>query len=105
MKKYRGERATGCKAGSGRAHEVATIFRRRSGFVAHELRLSTRFARGRVPSMRLTPINSDHLDHCGRGYPRPQVRRNTWFSLNGEWRFAIDRTERWTSPGDVEWSG
>ncbi len=55
--------------------------------------------------MSITPMSSDHLDHCGRGYPRPMLRRNTWFSLNGEWQFAIDRTERWRKLDEVEWYG
>ena len=26
----------------------------------------------------------------GRGYPRPQLHRDPWHSLNGEWEFAFD---------------
>jgi glycosyl hydrolase family 2 len=39
-----------------------------------------------------------------RGYPRPQLRRRDWQSLNGEWRFAIDPTGTWTRPDEVEWT-
>ena len=40
--------------------------------------------------MRLVELSSDSLDEWGRAYPRPQLRRNTWYSLNGRWDFAID---------------
>jgi beta-galactosidase/beta-glucuronidase len=39
----------------------------------------------------------------GRGYPRPQLRRQDWKSLNGEWDFAMDPRARWRLPRDVEW--
>ena len=55
--------------------------------------------------MTLTPIPSDRLDHVGRGYPRPQLRRDVWFSLNGRWDFALDPDARWHSPDEVEWGG
>jgi hypothetical protein len=38
-----------------------------------------------------------------RGYPRPQLRRRGWASLDGEWQFALDRDAAWTRPADVEW--
>src|SRR5688500_118957 len=53
--------------------------------------------------MTLAQLSSDSLDHEGRGYPRPQFRRKTWHSLNGEWEFAIDRRGQWRQPADVEW--
>ncbi len=37
------------------------------------------------------------------GYPRPQLRRATWTSLNGEWDFAIDHDARWEQPSQVQW--
>ncbi len=43
------------------------------------------------------------LDHAGRGYPRPQLVRDNWTSLNGSWEFAIDADAMWRVPGDVEW--
>ena len=43
------------------------------------------------------------LDRFGRGYPRPQLRRTSWMSLNGGWDFALDRAGRWTQPHHVEW--
>ena len=53
--------------------------------------------------MTLQPISSDTLDHTGRGYPRPQLRRSTWYSLNGEWDFAIDAADLWGQPVEVDW--
>src|SRR4051795_2027871 len=32
----------------------------------------------------------DHVDAGQHGYPRPQLRREHWQSLNGPWEFAID---------------
>src|SRR5205814_4330793 len=51
----------------------------------------------------LPQLSSDALDDCGRGYPRPQLRRNTWYSLNGDWEFAIDPSARWSVPAEVKW--
>ena len=39
-----------------------------------------------------------------RGYPRPQLRRDKWHSLNGEWLFAIDPQGAYAQPADVEWN-
>jgi beta-galactosidase/beta-glucuronidase len=36
-----------------------------------------------------------------RPYPRPQLRRERWISLNGTWRFAFDDLARWRRPADV----
>jgi glycosyl hydrolase family 2 len=38
------------------------------------------------------------------GYPRPQLRRAGWTSLDGVWDFALDPEAQWTSPGAVAWS-
>src|SRR4051812_36139432 len=40
----------------------------------------------------------------GRGYPRPQLVRDAWVSLNGDWEFALDRAGSWRGPGDVTWA-
>src|SRR4026209_2644188 len=53
--------------------------------------------------MRLVQLDSNNLDHVGRGYPRPQLRREHWYSLNGEWEFAIDANGAWQVPADVKW--
>ncbi len=47
---------------------------------------------------------SGELDRFGRGYPRPQLVRDRWLSLNGAWDFAIDADGLWTLPGEVRWS-
>jgi beta-galactosidase/beta-glucuronidase len=39
-----------------------------------------------------------------RGYPRPQLQRDNWTSLNGEWEFAIDKDARLTSPAGVKFN-
>jgi len=41
----------------------------------------------------------------GRGYPRPQLRRSQWRSLNGRWQFAADVDGVWLCPDDVPWEG
>jgi beta-galactosidase/beta-glucuronidase len=38
------------------------------------------------------------------GYPRPQLRRPGWTSLDGEWDFALDPEARWTRPDSVIWT-
>ena len=53
--------------------------------------------------MTLQSLPSDTLDASGRGYPRPQLRRTTWFSLNGDWEFAFDDDNTLTAPDEVEW--
>jgi beta-galactosidase/beta-glucuronidase len=53
--------------------------------------------------MRLSQLANDQLDNNGRGYPRPQLRRDSWWSLNGEWDFAIDAASLWRLPRDVDW--
>jgi beta-galactosidase/beta-glucuronidase len=39
------------------------------------------------------------------GYPRPQLQRKDWQSLNGPWDFAIDADACWCHGDEVEWSG
>ena len=43
-------------------------------------------------------MNQSHL------YPRPQLERADWTSLNGSWDFALDPAAQWRSPGDVTWN-
>lgn len=40
----------------------------------------------------------------GEAFPRQQMRRQRWASLNGEWDFANAREIKYTNPGDVEWN-
>jgi hypothetical protein len=54
--------------------------------------------------MPIQPISGTDTDAAGRGYPRPQLQRATWYSLNGRWHFALDADARWRTPGDVSWS-
>ena len=35
------------------------------------------------------------------GYPRPQLERERWTSLNGPWSFAFDNDRRYDQPADV----
>ena len=35
------------------------------------------------------------------GYPRPQLQRRDWASLNGPWRFAFDDERRYSHPWEV----
>lgn len=38
-------------------------------------------------------------------YPRPQLQRDNWLSLNGSWKFAYDDEGKYTSPIDIpKWS-
>src|SRR4051812_211474 len=53
--------------------------------------------------MLIAPISSEQFDHVGRGYPRPQLQRPQWYSLNGPWEFAIDQKGEWRRAADVEW--
>ena len=44
---------------------------------------------------RLTTKYSDLIDKKTpwNEYPRPSMKRNSFFNLNGEWDFAISKTE------------
>jgi beta-galactosidase/beta-glucuronidase len=37
-------------------------------------------------------------------YPRPQLVRDSWESLNGSWQFAFDDDGRHQSPDEIEWT-
>src|SRR5438045_5410118 len=39
------------------------------------------------------------------GYPRPQLRREGWLSLNGPWDFALDPDAAITVPERITWAG
>src|SRR5688572_29091837 len=54
--------------------------------------------------MPIQAIPATDVDATGRGYPRPQLQRATWYSLNGRWDFALDPDAGWRTPGDVDWS-
>jgi len=46
--------------------------------------------------------SANDLDH-GRGYPRPQLVRDSWLPLSGPWQFALDPDATWREPDDVSW--
>ncbi len=46
---------------------------------------------------RRTDVSGAH------GYPRPQLERAVWSSLNGQWECALDRDAQWRCPPDVRW--
>ena len=48
------------------------------------------------PKQNRTPVH---------GYPRPQLQRDSWESLNGPWEFALDSNARWRTPKEVSWTG
>ncbi len=39
------------------------------------------------------------------GYPRPQLARADWQSLNGTWEFAREEEAGWRTPAEVPWGG
>jgi hypothetical protein len=53
--------------------------------------------------MAIAAIPSNEPDHHGRGYPRPQLQRDQWYSLNGRWDFAFDPEAQWEHTDDVKW--
>jgi beta-galactosidase/beta-glucuronidase len=55
--------------------------------------------------MPLPFLSSTATDQSGRAYPRPQLRRHTWCSLNGRWDFAFDADGKWRRPDEVIWTG
>ncbi len=54
--------------------------------------------------MPIDDLDSDALDAEKRGYPRPQMRRKRWISLNGTWDFALDPLRTWRLPSEVTWT-
>src|SRR4051794_16405188 len=54
--------------------------------------------------MPLARLNAADLDAAGRAYPRPQLCRPSWYSLNGEWDFAIDPAGTWQHPAECAWT-
>jgi beta-galactosidase/beta-glucuronidase len=49
------------------------------------------------------PTDTTEQLQLGRGYPRPQLYREGWRSLNGSWDFCIDANAVYESPADVLW--
>ncbi len=48
------------------------------------------------------PSESEDLI-ISHAYPRPQLEREDWISLNGKWDFALDREAVWSAPDQVVW--
>ncbi|HYH46694.1 MAG TPA: glycoside hydrolase family 2, partial [Thermoanaerobaculia bacterium] len=40
---------------------------------------------------------------AAHAYPRPQLARAGWASLNGPWEFSLDPEGRWQIPDEVAW--
>lgn len=38
---------------------------------------------------------------CEMAYPRPQLQRRNWMSLNGRWKFTFDDEGRFARPSDI----
>jgi beta-galactosidase/beta-glucuronidase len=53
--------------------------------------------------MVINPPFQPSPDRYGRCYLRPQLARETWHSLNGDWDFAIDAAGLWQHPSEVVW--
>ena len=54
--------------------------------------------------MPIAAIRANELDPHGRGYPRPQLQRDFWYSLNGLWDFAFDPDGVWHTADEVGWT-
>ncbi len=54
-----------------------------------------------LPFSSATPPLRSESTHA---YPRPQLRREGWISLNGTWDFALDGDGTWAKPQSVSWS-
>ena len=59
--------------------------------------------------MTASPLNSSSATfllkpESTHAYPRPQLQREPWTSLNGTWDFAFDDRAEWTEPSAVKWS-
>ncbi|HYG65133.1 MAG TPA: glycoside hydrolase family 2 TIM barrel-domain containing protein [Thermoanaerobaculia bacterium] len=48
-----------------------------------------------------TPAGPQRPRH---GYPRPQLERDSWISLDGPWDFALDPAARWRVAREVKWN-
>jgi beta-galactosidase/beta-glucuronidase len=55
-------------------------------------------------AVSVAPVAASEEAGDRHGYPRPQLRRTQWTSLNGPWDFALDPTAAWRSPEDVTWT-
>ncbi len=44
-----------------------------------------------------------HPDNSTHGYPRPQLVREQWVSLNGAWDYACEDETSWRDPTEIGW--
>ena len=44
------------------------------------------------------------VELADRGYPRPELERDGWQSLDGRWDFALDPDATWSVPSQVRWT-
>jgi beta-galactosidase/beta-glucuronidase len=56
------------------------------------------------PSASDEPLIRALLARYRCDYPRPQLRREHWISLNGPWAFAVDQNSACADPASVPWS-
>jgi len=49
-----------------------------------------------LPTLTPSPLDQEH--------PRPQLQRQDWVSLDGEWEFAAEQAATWAAPADVRWT-
>jgi beta-galactosidase/beta-glucuronidase len=57
-----------------------------------------------APPLPFSSVASLLTSENTHAYPRPQLRREGWISLNGAWDFALDNDAAWAEPGTVSWS-
>lgn len=55
--------------------------------------------------MRTRPTAQKKTSDLTHGYPRPQLERESWSSLDGPWDFVLDPDARWRNPREVTWNG
>ena len=53
----------------------------------------------------MTELDTSRVPSGAHGYPRPDLQRDNWTSLNGAWDFALDPPGEWCAPSDVRWNG
>lgn len=52
-----------------------------------------------------SPTTTDRPQLADMAYPRPQLQRSEWTSLNGPWKFTFDDNGHYSRPNDIsEWT-
>jgi beta-galactosidase/beta-glucuronidase len=52
----------------------------------------------------MTELDTTRAPAGDHGYPRPDLQRDNWMSLNGTWDFAMDAAANCRAPSDVQWN-